>query len=227
MASRNVDQNRERLLKYSEGKEYAGQGTKSVFEDISSRNQWFEPETVSGPGSTLEQTAEIVRLLPSILDQLQVQRMLDLPCGDFNWMSKVNLTGVSYTGADIVGHIVARNQERFASENHQFRVLDLMRDPLEDYDLLFCRDCLVHLSIADIHTALRNIKQSQVKYLMTTTFTDQVINKDIPTGGWRLINLQQPPFSLPSPVLDMNEKCTEFGDTFADKCLAVWKVADI
>ena len=46
------------------------------------------------------------------------------------------------------------------------------------------------------------------------------------TGDWRPINLERAPFHLPAPQLLLNEQCTEGGDTFADKSLALWRVED-
>jgi hypothetical protein len=62
---------------------------------------------------------------------------------------------------------------------------------------------------------------------MTTTFTECEENVDIVTGDWRIINLQIPPFSLPEPVLILNEECTEGDGTYADKSLGLWKISDL
>jgi hypothetical protein len=41
--------------------------------------------------------------------------LLDIPCGDFNWMKLLNL-GVDYIGADIVGELIAENRRRFGAK---------------------------------------------------------------------------------------------------------------
>ena len=79
--------------------------------------------------------------------------MLDVPCGDFYWMRLVPLD-VDYTGGDIVSDIVARNQAQYGDERRRFLRLDLLQDPLPAADLIFCRDCLVHLSNAHIRRAV-------------------------------------------------------------------------
>lgn len=217
--------NRARLYNYADGTPFADQSTEAIFTTISKNNSWLESESVSGIGSSLEQTAEIITHLPVILKSLHIKTFLDLPCGDFNWMQKVDLDGIHYTGADIVEHLITSNQEKYANENRAFITLDLLKDDIGTYDLIFCRDCLVHLSFADIQKAIANIKRSGSKYLMTTTFPAQTTNEDIITGGWRPLHLEKAPFDFPKPLYLLNEKCTEMEGAFADKSLGIWEIA--
>ena len=62
---------------------------------------------------------------------------------------------------------------------------------------------------------------------MTTTFTSRDKNVDIPTGLWRPLNLQRPPFSFPPPIRLINERCEEGDGLWADKCLGVWDVKNL
>ncbi|MEO6490246.1 MAG: hypothetical protein ABIO04_09925, partial [Ferruginibacter sp.] len=111
--------------------------------------------------------------------------------------------------------------------NFKFQVLDLIIDQLPQSDIIINRDCLVHLSFADIFSALKNIKSSGCKYLLTTTFTDHPKNTDIITGSWRTINLQQPPFNFPIPLLMINENCTESNGDYKDKSMGLWEISKI
>jgi len=45
-----------------------------------------------------------------------------------------------------------------------------------------------------------NFIRSDIRYLLTTTHSDCAENKDIPTGSFRLLNLQLPPFSFGKPI---------------------------
>ncbi|MCC5632043.1 hypothetical protein [Nostoc sphaeroides] len=85
----------------------------------------------------------------------------------------------------------------------------------------------MHLSIADIFLALDNIKSSHIDYLLTTTFLNCEDNEDITTGDWRLLNLEKQPFNFPTPLLVINEQCTEGGGLYKDKSLGLWQVQDI
>ena len=82
-------------------------------------NRWGDDESVSGAGSNLQQTAEVRRVLPGLLAELGVQSLLDVPCGDFNWLKLVPLD-VDYIGGDIVAELVARNQAEYGNERRRF-----------------------------------------------------------------------------------------------------------
>ena len=195
-----------------------------AFTHIYNRNTWGAKETTSGPGSDLHQTRVLREKLPELLDTLGISTMLDIPCGDFHWMSHMNLGNLRYLGADIVTAHVDSNQERYGTDQVQFRQLDLITSPLPKVDAIFCRDCLVHLSFKDALTALDNIRRSQSTYLITTTFSNRESNHDIITGDWRPLNLLLPPFELPDPLLMINEGNTEGDGIFADKTAGVWKI---
>lgn len=197
-----------------------------VFGSIYARNSWGNDETRSGEGSELEQTRELIRELPKLLEKYRVRTLLDLPCGDFNWMREVALPVERYIGADAVEALVRRNAERFATERIAFVRLDLVGDPLVDADMILCRDCLVHLSFRHIGEAFENLQRSAIEYLLTTSYARTTVNRDVVTGGWRKLNLRMPPFNFPEPLDLIDEKCTE-GRYFADKILGLWKVEDI
>lgn len=198
--------------------------TQRTFTQIHSTNKWGDNESVSGSGSNLEQTANLLNILPEIFKKYDIKSILDIPCGDFNWMKNVNLESVRYIGADIVEPIISRNQQKYAKDGIEFRVLDLTKDELPTTDLIFCRDCLVHLSYEHINKALANIKKSKSKYLLTTTFVETGRNYDIATGDWRPLNLIKSPFSLSSPLEVINEGYFKIGEESADKSLLLYEI---
>jgi hypothetical protein len=221
-----ISENRENLYAYADAGQFIGKSTAEIFNEIYRRNIWTDTESVSGIGSSHNQTQEIIDKLPRVLQDFQITSMLDAPCGDFNWMSKVDLQNIAYIGADIVENIVVSNNQKFANNRRQFILLDLIDEKTDKFDLVFSRDCFVHFSFADIFKSLENIKNGESKYLMTTTFTEQRLNKDIHTGGWRPLNFEISPFNFPKPLYTLNEKCTEMNGRFGDKSLGLWKVAD-
>jgi len=196
--------------------------TEERFRHIYKSNHWSEVESVSGPGSTLEETEPIRRELPSLLKELGATSLLDLPCGDFHWMKNVDLTGVHYIGGDLVGDLVERNHAKHACDGVEFRKIDLLNHMLPTVDVILCRDCLVHLSLTDIRAALVNISQSGAKWLLTTNFPSVMQNNDIVTGQWRPVNLTLPPLNLPQPNEIIAENCME--NEFGDKTLGLWLV---
>lgn len=123
---------------------------------------------MSGKGSNLEATTKLRQILPELLRELGATSMLDLPCGDFFWMSHVDLNDIDYIGGDIVPDLIATNQVMHSSSRRRFEVIDLIAGPIPAADVIFVRDCLVHLP-THVEVALRNIA-ALVKY----------VNNDLP-----------------------------------------------
>lgn len=201
------------------------------FTHIFETNLWGAPESRSGTGSVDEQTSRIRETLPALLRELNAGSFLDIPCGDFAWMRHVPMPGIHYIGGDIVPALVERNEREFGMgvagtgvASRSFRVLDLTSDVLPCVDVVFCRDCLVHLSFANIRKAIRNLQRSGSTWLLTTTFPLHQENEEIEDGDWRMLNLEQAPFGFP-PVLQLvNEGCTEQDGKYADKSLGLWRI---
>jgi hypothetical protein len=139
-------------------------------------------------------------------------------------MNEVPL-GVPYIGGDIVGDVVAENQRRYGSDRRSFIRVDIVTDALPQAHVVLCRDCLPHLSNADVLRALRNVRSSGASYLLTTTFDERRRNIDVITGFWRPLNLELPPFSLPKPIACIDEQCPD--PAYRDKKLALWRTSDL
>ena len=174
-------------------------GSREVFGQIYQRNIWGYQETASGGGATLAYTEPIRKGLPNLIAELQVRTLLDIPCGDFNWMRKVDLPGVRYIGGDIVEEAVAKLKAQHSRPDREFRVIDLCNDPLPNADALLCRDCLMHLSEDMIFKALANILRSEVKYLLLSTYPEGQ-NRSIRLGDWFPINVCAAPYNVPTPT---------------------------
>jgi len=196
-----------------------------VFTKIYQKNLFKGNESRSGPGSSLEQTEIIRKKLPDLINELKIQSMLDIPCGDFFWLKEVDLNFIQYTGVDVVDDIISSNNKKYAKQNRNFIKLDILEDDLPKVNLVLCRDLLVHFSFNDIKKAVNNIKKSQSKYLLTTSFPNLKQNNDIITGEWRRLNFQIPPFSFPNPMKYILEKCTE--KNCPDKSLLLYQIKDL
>ncbi|HEV7389090.1 MAG TPA: class I SAM-dependent methyltransferase [Gemmatimonadaceae bacterium] len=207
--------------------ELSGLGLQKKFERIYETNLWSDPDSRSGVGSNLDSTRVLRERLPAALRQLDTRLLLDLPCGDFTWMERVDLSGIEYIGGDIVPSIVERNTQLHSRNDRRFLNLDLTSDRLPDADVLLCRDCLVHLSYANIGAVLANVARSSVRFLLTTSFPGRNDNYDVADGDWRALDFQAPPFSFPDPVLTIVEECQEEDGAYADKSLVAWRVADL
>lgn len=201
--------------------------SKDIFTDYYKNNTWSGKESVSGPGSDYEQTKFLIPELNIMLKDLKIKSMLDIPCGDFNWMKRVDLENISYHGADIVEPLIAINNKKYKKDNIEFSNLDLVNDKLPKVDLIMVRDCLVHLPTADVFKALQNIKSSGSKYLLTTNFlwNHQEANQEILIGQWRRINLQKDPYNFKYPDKVIIEGNIQSHDR--DKTMSLWRIKDI
>lgn len=201
---------------------------KKVFSDIYKKNLWGSEESVSGQGSSLDMSSEAVKCTQLVIEQLKPTSILDLPCGDFNWMQHVDLNGINYIGGDIVEELIHLNNKKHKANNIDFRQLDIIRDELPSADLIIVRDCFVHFSYEKIFQSIENIRRANCKYILTTTFNNQSLNYDIVTGDWRPINLCKKPFNFPEPLMFVEEYCpTKFKKDNRGKSLALWRIEDL
>jgi hypothetical protein len=198
-----------------------------VFSHIYKTNHWRSEESHSGPGSTHAATRVLRSLLPGMVRALDIHTYLDAGCGDFNWMKEVDLGVDFYVGADIVDELIENNNKAYGTDNRCFLRLDITRDYLPHVDAVMCRDCLAHLSFADINLALRNFKRSGITYLIVSNYPYTVTNTDIRTGDFRVLNLQAAPFNFPPPLMVFQELSAEYSMKKARKHLSVWRLADI
>lgn len=215
---------RNTVADFVESKQLQSKSAEQIFTTYYETNRWNDEYSRSGPGSNLVMTNEFRPRLPEVWRSLGVNSILDVPCGDFRWMKEVDLRGFDYTGADIVGQIVADNRRQYSRAGIDFRRINLIADALPPADLVFCRDCLVHLSLADVTRALANIKRSGATWLMTTHFPQTQFNADIVTGQWRPLNFEQAPFGFAPPELVIVEK-SDPSLEWPDKSLAVWRIS--
>ena len=200
--------------------------TSLVFQDKFRNNAWGSSESISGLGSELRQTQNLLTEMPLIFEKYKIKNIIDLPCGDFNWFRFLNYKFDSYIGADIVEELIELNNKKYG-EFGKFIKLNLLKDRLPAANLILCRDCLVHFSYNDIRRAIKNIKKSNIEYILTTTYISREVNGDILTGNWRPLNLQLSPFSFPEPIEIIIENSQEANGTRLDKALAMWRIKDL
>jgi hypothetical protein len=201
--------------------------SKELFTSYFYNNTWQGVESVSGPGSDSYLTHNLIREMNALIKFFDIKSILDIPCGDWNYMKHIELDGISYIGADIVDPLIEQNRQKYESDTITFEVLDIRHDYLPTVDLIIVRDCLVHLPNKDIVAALENIKRSESQYLLTTTFNflSQEVNKDIEIGDWRKIDLMRSPFELISPLRLLMEVGSDWNTI--DKCLGLWSIDQI
>jgi len=189
------------------------------FTHIYETNKWKNDESRSGIGSTAENTRNLRQELPQLIQNYVFETLLDAPCGDFNWFRIVERpAGLKYIGGEIVKGLVDNLEQTYGDTQTSFVHLDITRDPLPAADVWMCRDCLFHLSSDDIFAAMRNFLTSEIPYLLTSTHNNCTENIEIPTGHFRLLNLEIPPYNFPEPLLYIEDR----GEESEPKNLGLW-----
>lgn len=197
------------------------------FEMIYNENFWESNESSSGIGSEIKNTKEVLKAIKLIIKQFKIKSILDIPCGDFNWMSSLDMENIDYKGFDIVRSVIKENNRKYKKPNVNFYYSDIINSELPKAHLMFVRDCLVHFSFEDIKKSIFRIKQSKSNYLLSTSFVNLEKNTDIYTADWRPINLEKEPFNFPKPIITINEECDEMGGIYSDKCICLWEIEEL
>jgi hypothetical protein len=195
----------------------------AVFTRVYASEGWGSQESGSGTGSELRATDNVREWLPGVLRRLGAKSLLDAPCGDWNWMQHVDLSGLDeYYGVDIVPAVIEENVSNFGGPHRHFTVADLTRDPLPTADAILCRDALVHVSYQDAAKILANFAASGAKWLLLNTYPEIASNRNQFTGHrWRRLNFRLKPFEFPEPI----EMVPDGGDVDPSQ-LAVWRLQD-
>lgn len=161
------------------------------------------PETTCGAGSTLKATETLRRYLPQMLHSFGVSRLIDAPCGDGNWISHTNLTGIEYAGVDSSRENLAVAVGRDAlpgcepkSQTFIFADIATMTFPLAD--AVLCRDFFQHLETKAAVQIVENIRAAGVRLLFATSFENE-INEEVGPDQFRPLNLMADPFNLGEP----------------------------
>jgi hypothetical protein len=195
-----------------------------VFTRVYKSAAWGSQESGSGTASELRATGNVREWLPDVLSRLGARSLLDAPCGDWNWMQHVDLSGLDdYYGVDIVRPVIEANTAKFAGPHRHFAVADLTRDPLPKADAILCRDALVHVSYQDAAKILASFAATGATWLLLNTYPEVSCNRNQFTGHrWRRLNFRLAPFEFPEPV----EMVPDGGDVDPSQ-LAAWKLQEL
>jgi hypothetical protein len=191
------------------------------FSEIYKTGVWLNGRatgSLSGDGSDLGSTASIKQRLPELLGILNTKTLLDLGCGDFNWMKDLPCPQ-RYIGVDIVPDLINLNAALHGSEKRSFQVLDATVDPLPQADTVLCREVIFHLSFRDIGRLIENMRTMGASFLIATTDESIRFNADIPSGDFRNLNLTRGPFLFPPPLLSIPDDAVS-----RKRSLGVWNV---
>jgi 2-polyprenyl-3-methyl-5-hydroxy-6-metoxy-1,4-benzoquinol methylase len=152
----------------------------------------------SGFGSKKETTSLYRAFLQKFLKTYKIRSVVDVGCGDWEFSKLINWKNIQYTGYDVVQSVIEKNQQVHGTSRIQFIHGDAVVDDLPSADLLICKDVLQHLPDEDVFKVLA--KLNRFKYCLITNDVDNhsltSSNTPISRGGYRTLDLSQPPFNL-------------------------------
>ncbi len=197
--------------------DFGGLDHREIFQKIHDENRWGDSESVSGAGSRVDVTEVFRGELELWLQAHQIGSLVDMPCGDFNWMRLVRFPpAMTYVGADVVEALIARNQARYGGGDISFRVADILTSDLPEADAYLIKDLFIHFPNDAIAAALKRVR-ARCRYMLVTTFPNTPANLDIRFGDARRVNLDLV-FGAPPEVL-----LPDFGAGVADRFIGVWR----
>jgi 2-polyprenyl-3-methyl-5-hydroxy-6-metoxy-1,4-benzoquinol methylase len=165
-----------------------------VFSKIYKEDLW---QGGSGAGSKIENVKEYVDILQKYIDKPEINTVLDLGCGDWQFSKFLDLSSVSYLGVDVVESVIESNSTLYSASNIKFISRDITTYEIPKADLIICKDVLQHLCNKDVVTILVKIITSSKFSLITNDFNpENRENRDIDNGDYRCLDLTLSPFYL-------------------------------
>ena len=162
---------------------------KEIFNNAYLDNLWGGG---SGHGSKKENVKPWIKAVNSIIQEKKISSVLDLGCGDGQWLDLLDLNGVSYIGVDISEIAIGLNKNKNTSNKLVFINDDIINFEYPKVDLIIIKDVLQHLPYNLINKILDKIKYSCKYALFCEDFLD--FEKDIEFGDYRGLNLASKKF---------------------------------
>jgi SAM-dependent methyltransferase len=191
-----------------------GRPHQDIFSAIYMGNRWgFSPDVqdryCSGVGSHEPWIVQpyVAGLADWVNTLSGAPSVVDIGCGDFAVGQRVRHLFSTYVAVDIVGEVIQANRARFVDLDVDFRVIDVLNEPLPHADVGLIRQVFQHLSNASIGTVLRKVRTAYSRIIVTEEAPAPeaagVPNVDIPSGlrtrSWingSHVDLTRPPFEL-------------------------------
>lgn len=166
-------------------------------------------ESASGPGSFLRNTSEVRIMLSSLVKEWGVRSILDLGCGDWNWMSTImpelsESYSVQYSGWDACSNLIEMLNENYGSDLINFEHKDIVDDDYPSVDLIICRDVLFHMKPDIINRVLDKVSKGSTRLFMTSNhevdrnqeYGDIKNNNNIDGWYYHLLNIDIFPYNF-------------------------------
>ena len=173
----------------------------SIFDDIYINKEWGPGKIQggsSGPGSNVIANKKYINYLNDFIKEKNIKSIVDIGCGDWQIMKNINLNNIKYYGYDASKNVINNNNNKFKKENIKFIYSDLdLKTNYPKADLLICKDVLQHLSYKNINKIISQFNKFKYLFIIDDkNDSGNTINKDIKDGGYRKIDIRNPPFNI-------------------------------
>lgn len=179
----------------------------NIFKNIYSNGIWNDNNVnipLSGPGSTLENTALFRLFFDNFCIENNIKSIVDIGCGDLTWMTTTNAFKLlNYTGIDIVESLIISHKKKYS--NHTFIQMDVVKNQPPSADLVIIRDVLFHLTHSEINDLFKNIK-GLYKYIILTSCNNIKNIDTLNQYHFHEVNLNIEPFNFKIPALKLCEE---------------------
>jgi hypothetical protein len=135
------------------------------FKDVYENNLWGGNESKSGAGSEGDFAEQKINLIQDIIEEYNIQSIIDIGCGDLNWMKIIlEKTNINYTGIDVVESLLNDNKKK--APEHSFELLDFNKIYTADLVIIF--DVFGHQLHNEVIEMINYINKLDVKYVLVT-----------------------------------------------------------
>lgn len=174
-------------------------------------------ESLCGSGSWKRQAGDAREFIQDKIIEHQYESILDLGCGDWNWMEEIDFQGAQYLGIDCDEQMIQDNSRKYGSEQIRFQVGDIFSIDLPEVDLVICRDVLFHVRQELSSSLIEKLKTRNRLHFISTSFNQEKKNQEprkyckLEGWGYYRINLLTEPFNLKEKLVDTREEKTSQG----------------
>lgn len=172
---------------------------KDIFDNIYNKKLWNDGNSsipLSGPGSSLKNAKECSEKLNEFIYTNRLNSVLDLGCGDLNWISHTsffNDNDIDYIGVDVVSSLIDGHTSKYPTKT--FICEDLVHyKNMKHSSIIILRDVIFHLQNEEILTIFENIK-NKFDFLLITSCNNTVNTDNFDKYHYTPKNLHKQPFN--------------------------------